>query len=55
MLGVRDFLNARVDIERQKKLGSGDALTHELGKLIIALNQKADRLLSLLEKPQNDL
>jgi hypothetical protein len=55
LLGVQSFLNARVDIERHKKMGTGDALTNEIGKLLISMNTKLDRLLSLLEKPTNQL
>ena len=55
LLGVHNIATQRIEAEKQKNMVSGDALVVQIGNLVVQLNQKMDRLIGLLEKPQNKL
>ena len=55
LLGLHKYASYRIDTIRNDKFLSGDALTHEVGKGVKALNEKLDTLLSLLKKSDNKL
>jgi len=59
LLGLRDYIQVRIDAERNKKLGTGDALTASMGQqlaqILAQLTNKLDKLVSILDKPTNQL
>lgn len=55
LVGLYDFISARVKQEKDKKLQTGDAITIALFQGIQQLNAKLDALLSNLDRPSNKL
>lgn len=55
LLGVKDLIITRVEMEKQKLMGTGDHLTHQIGQLLLTLTQKMDQILALVKKPDNQL
>ena len=55
LIGLTDFISARVQQEKDKKLQTGDAITIALFQGIQQLNAKLDALLSNLDRPSNKL
>jgi hypothetical protein len=55
LMGVKHYTDKRVEGEINKNLNTGDALTFALFQSVTQLSTKMDRLLSLLEKPTNQL
>ena len=55
LMGVKQYTDKRIAGEIDKNLNTGDALTFALFQSVTQLSAKMDRLLSLLEKPTNQL
>jgi hypothetical protein len=55
LLGLRDLINTRVELEEQKLMGTGEAITRQTAQLLISLAQKVDQVLASVKKPDNQL
>lgn len=55
LVGVEDYISAQLKSQKERHSGTGDALVHQLGKILVEVSTKLDRLLSTLEKPENEL
>jgi hypothetical protein len=55
LMGLQKFISTRMKAEKDRNLGTGDALSLQLAQMMTQLSQKMDVVISLLKKPDNEL